>query len=413
MDSRVSRPRNPQGRLHVVFLIRSFGFPKGTAATNRVLLLGRALVERDVAVRTLCIRVSDRPAQVLNHRVSGTLDGIRFLYTTGTTVRSNSFCMRRYRELRGYVIALAELARLRRNGELDCVCFSDNPSRWYPSVWLMRRLLAAMGVPIVVQLNELPCDIVRRPAALSRGLSHLDGVDGAIAISEWLSTWALHEAERIGRRVVIIEVPIVVDAYESPSADPRGRPSSDYVYSASHVYSDDRRFLLRAMTHVWRRRPDARLVVLGTDLDELALLARYEGLDAAVADGRVVAMGYVTRAELLARYRTAAALLVPLHDDDVSRARFPTKIGEYLASGRPVVTTRVGEIDRFLHDGETAFVAQTPDVEAFAAKMVEALEDPERAAHIGAAGRRVAEKHFHYDLHAERLRAFFQRLSER
>ena len=276
----------------------------------------------------------------------------------------------------------------------------------------MRRILGALRIPVAVQLNEQPSDITWLPGALSKPLSHLDNVDGALAISSSLSRWAQREADRIGRRVRIIEVPVVVDAHESPLTRREDQPSSSFVYSASQVYSHDRRFLLRAMTHVWRSRPDASLVVLGTELDELARLARSEGLEGAVGDGRVIARGYVTRAELLTHYRQAAALLVPLHDDAVSRARFPTKIGEYLASGRPVVTTQIGEIGRFLRDGETAFIAETPDVEAFAAKMVEALEDPGRAARIGAAGRRVAEERLQYDLYAERLRDFFRRLAD-
>ena len=413
MDGRVNQLKSATGRLHVVFLVRTGGFPMGMASTQRVRLLGRALVEQGVDMKVLCLRVSERPGEVLNSRVRGISDGISFLYTPGSTVRSGSFSVRRYREIRGYVVALIELARLRRTVQLDCVCLSENAARWHLSVWLMRRLLAAMGVPIAVQLNEQPSDITWLPNMLSRRLSHLDAVDGALAISSSLSWWARHEADRIGRRVLIAEVPIVVDAYESSPTKQGGQPSSSFVYAASHAYSGDRRFLLRAMTHVWRHHPDARLIVLGTELAELAVLARFEGLDGIVGDGRIVAKGYVTRSELLAQYRQAAALLVPLHDDIVSRARFPSKIGEYLASGRPVVTTQIGEIGRFLRDGETAFVAETPDVEEFAAKMVDALDDPASAARIGAAGRRVAEKHFQYDLHAERLHAFFKGIAER
>ena len=109
--------------------------------------------------------------------------------------------------------------------------------------------------------------------------------------------------------------------------------------------------------------------------------------------------------------RSAAALLAPLHDEHRSRARFPTKIGEYLSAARPVVTTNIGEIGRYLRDGETAFVSPSDDVEAFAAKMLEALQDPARSAIIGAEGRRVAEEAFDYRLHGLRLLAFFERLA--
>jgi len=46
--------------------------------------------------------------------------------------------------------------------------------------------------------------------------------------------------------------------------------------------------------------------------------------------------GFVPRPELLRLYRQSSLLLAPLFDDVRSEARFPTKIAEYLGSGRPV-----------------------------------------------------------------------------
>ena len=57
----------------------------------------------------------------------------------------------------------------------------------------------------------------------------------------------------------------------------------------------------------------------------------------------------------------AHGLLIPLFDDVRSTARFPTKIGEYLASGRPIVTTAVGEMPRYFEDGVTAFISAPDD----------------------------------------------------
>ncbi|MEI6727334.1 MAG: hypothetical protein WCN81_14075, partial [Actinomycetes bacterium] len=55
---------DPGHRLHVVFLIRAFGFPQGMAATNRVRLLARGLIEHGVDARVICMRVSERTGQV-------------------------------------------------------------------------------------------------------------------------------------------------------------------------------------------------------------------------------------------------------------------------------------------------------------------------------------------------------------
>jgi hypothetical protein len=165
-------------RCHVVFLVRSFGFPHGMAATNRLRLLGRALLENGASVRVLCTRASEREGDVRNAEARGYADGIPFLYTTGSTVRSPSFVARRWREARGFVAALGELARLRRRGELDCAYLADLPQGWRPDAWLLRRWLGSLGVPVVAELNELPGEIdwlPRRAGSLPRSAAELPG----------------------------------------------------------------------------------------------------------------------------------------------------------------------------------------------------------------------------------------------
>lgn len=396
MGRQVKPATGPWPALHVVFIIRSFGFPEGMAATNRVRLLGRALTEQGVDVRVICMRVSERPGEVRNHQVAGTADGVSFIYTPGSTVRSDSFMVRRWREARGYVRALLELYRLKARGSLDCVFLADGGSeKWYPSVYLLLRWLQHLGVPVITELNELPRMQAWLPTRLSGRLSHLAAVDGAVAISGWLSEWAAGEARRIGRRVDIVEIPIVVDTQEQVIAS---RPDNGqlFVYSASNAYMRDLAFVFRSMRMVWERFPEAELMVTGMRPRSVALVVDGENVRHAVDDGRLRIRGYLERSALLAAYQKAAALLIPLHDDLRSRARFPSKVGEYLASGRPVVTTRVGEIERFLQDGDTAYIAAADDVAAFSDKMVAVLDDAQRAAAIGAAGRRAAEELFDY-----------------
>ncbi len=354
-DPALNRP-STAARLHVVFVVRAFGFPEGMAATHRLRLLGRALVEHDVDARVLCTRVSERPDEVRNHKVSGVSDGVPFLYTPGATRRSASFAARRYRDARGLAAALVELTRLRRAGQLDCVYLADTPERFRPDMWLLARRLRAIGVPVVLELNELPARMGRTPGAPPRAFSCLDAVSGAFVISHWLATWVGQETARIGRRVHVLELPIIVDPAEQPAAAPYpdGRPT--VLYAASDGYDRVIAFLLQAMEQVWAARPDCTLTITGMRPERVARLGAAAGRRAALDSGKVVLTGYVPRQALLEHYLDARALLIPLFDDLRSRARFPTKIGEYLLSARPVVAGDVGEIERFLSDRETAYL---------------------------------------------------------
>jgi glycosyltransferase involved in cell wall biosynthesis len=113
---------------------------------------------------------------------------------------------------------------------------------------------------------------------------------------------------------------------------------------------------------------------------------------------------YISRDELRALYAGAAALLSPLHDDARSRARFPSKLGDYLLSGRPIVSSAVGEVAAYLDNERTAYLAECT-VASFADRLARALSQPESDA-VGAAGRALALREFDYRMQGQRLATF-------
>jgi glycosyltransferase involved in cell wall biosynthesis len=68
---------------------------------------------------------------------------------------------------------------------------------------------------------------------------------------------------------------------------------------------------------------------------------------------------------------------MPLWDDERSLTRFPTKMGQYVAAGRPIVTAGVGEVPSYLKHGETALFYQPGSVENMAEQINEIIEKPE------------------------------------
>ena len=178
-----------------------------------------------------------------------------------------------------------------------------------------------MGIPMIVEVNEMPAPLDWLPPAVARRVSHLQWASAVTPISEWLRMWVLEESTRRARGVDTVVIPILVDVDEQP-VTPYPQQGAMFVYSAS-AYYDSLTFVFQAMSHVWESRPECRITVTGIEPSMTAEIARKEGLGEAVADGSIVAAGHLPRASLLEAYRYASALLVPLHDDLESRARFP------------------------------------------------------------------------------------------
>jgi glycosyltransferase involved in cell wall biosynthesis len=398
----------PSGRpLHVVVLGSYLRFPHGMAATNRVRLLARAMVEAGVRVRVLSLQAGERPPHVENTQVSGVHQGIAFEYACGTTVRHSSFVVRRLIEARGWTAGALRLARLRRRGQLDAVCLWFTSQRLQPRRLAYLALLRALRVPVVIELNERPWSLRDDGSEAERRRSPLAGVAGVVAISDLLAGWARGEAERLRRRLAVLEVPIVVDVNEqTPGAYPSAAPPL-VVFAGAPQYDETIRFIFTAMRRVWQDVPECRLVVSGANPADPAARWLADEARKAAGEARLEIAGYLSRPDLLALYGRASALLVPLFDDVRSEARFPTKIGEYLAAARPVVTSAVGEIPRFFTDGVDAAVCPPGDALAFGERIAGLLRDPDAAAAMGAAGRELAERRFDYALYGAQLRDGF------
>jgi len=388
----------------VAFLTDSTSFPGGLADTIRLRLLARALVERGGEASVLCIRAIDRPPAVENTLASGTWREVSFEYTSGSSIRPSSFAMRRWREVRGWTVAAIRLFQLGRQGRLDCIfaAFANDELTLGRELCLGLARLARR--PVFIDLCERPWTTKAKPRPLERWLSPLSGVQGVVSISKYLSDWTVSESARLCRDVVLVEIPIVVDVAEQDLSEyPDGAPS--VLFAGSPVYDATIDFIFNAMKTVWEEYPACRLTITGVNPRGSQSAWLMKRLEDGALDSRAHVAGYLSREDLLTAYSRSHALLVPLFNDVRSKARFPTKLGEYLASGRPVVTTRVGEVSRFLSDGVDAYLSPPDDPVSYGRRICDVLGDGARASAVGRAGRQLAETFFHYSLYGPALAA--------
>jgi glycosyltransferase involved in cell wall biosynthesis len=92
--------------------------------------------------------------------------------------------------------------------------------------------------------------------------------------------------------------------------------------------------------------------------------------------------------------KNADLLALPRPDSKQAQGGFPTKLGEYLASGNPVCATSVGELPDYLNDNISVFFAEPGSIDSFTNALERALSDSIMAKNIGLKGREVAEQNF-------------------
>jgi glycosyltransferase involved in cell wall biosynthesis len=137
--------------------------------------------------------------------------------------------------------------------------------------------------------------------------------------------------------------------------------------------------------------------------DELE--ARVDGLG---LEGRLTFHGARLQDEIIAAYRRAAVfVLAPVVTDDGDRDGIPNVLVEAMASGVPVVATRISGIPELITDGIDGLLVREHDPAALAGAIERLLRDPGLAARLGRAGRVRVEREFDLVANTRRLRALF------
>ncbi|WP_407402855.1 glycosyltransferase [Chryseobacterium sp.] len=88
---------------------------------------------------------------------------------------------------------------------------------------------------------------------------------------------------------------------------------------------------------------------------------------------------------------------------------FPTKLGEYLLSGNPVVVTAAGEIENYLTHLENAFLSEPGNIDKIAEYLIMIQTDENLASKIGVSGQKLAKLVFNADSYVESLKSFIFR----
>lgn len=164
--------------------------------------------------------------------------------------------------------------------------------------------------------------------------------------------------------------------------------------------------LIHAFSKIAPKYPNLHLYLAGFwhyDVEGQKQLIAQEGLS-----DRVTYLGKLNSDQIPPLICNADLLVLPRPDSHQARGGFPTKLGEYLATGLPVCVTKVGEIPYYLEDNVSAFLAEPGNIDSFAEAMERALINKEKASNVGMRGRNIAEEIFNAEIQAKRLSNFLQ-----
>lgn len=183
-----------------------------------------------------------------------------------------------------------------------------------------------------------------------------------------------------------------------------GLSTKDKVLDYLYVGTYDEQLLAQTFIELNKLRHDVKLMLLGPNIPifEQELLLKNN-----ILRKKVLREGIVSR-NLLAKYLAAAdAMLLPFANKEINLGKFPNKLGDYLAAGRPIVANPTGEVAKVLKKEQVGVLAPE-EPQLFALKINELLDQPQKMKILGKNARLLAERLSWFNV-AKQLESFYRK----
>ena len=253
----------------------------------------------------------------------------------------------------------------------------------------------ATECPDVISFPSMPFDKSRK-----RYLSYCLKMSGIMVISTELKRYFL-ERGYDGNKIHIINMIVDAKRFEG-GYKPAAEKYIAYCGTASNN-KDGVDQLIKAFGIFHKKFTDYKLYIIGNTPSRQQANNNYELTEQLGLKDSVVFTGMISAKKMPEILSGAQILALDRPDNIQAKYGFPTKLGEYLLTGKPVVVTKVGDIPSFLSDMKSALLAQPNNPEDFAGKLAWACEHPQEACKIGENGKKVALEHFNSDIEAMKI----------
>ena len=374
-----------------ILMVNTLPIPSGQASVNRLLSLAKGMVEQNVNVTILST------GKGIDNKFHN-MDGVKYcnLQRNGNKIVSLLKSL--------FILVLY----IRKNkSTIDAIWLVSNSLFIIYPLWFVCK---AFKIPYIQEKSEFPFVLMRKGIianawAFIYTYTTYKLFDGMIVMTQPLMDYF---RPLVRARCKLVKIPMTVDISRFDSV-PSNNQYGDYAAYCGYMggNKDGVENLLEAFTFVEKKYPKFKLILAGSassneEFEKLKNKAKDLGLK------NVIFAGRVNRNEIPTLLCNAKVLCLARPYSLQSSGGFPTKLGEYLCTGNPVVVTAVGDIPNYLNRSNS-FIVEPDDNKAFGKEIIKILDNYEYAKSVAAKGKITAKENFDGRIQALRLVEFFNK----
>lgn len=344
---------------------------QGEAWTSRLLAYAKGLVAYGCNVKIIFIITDEkRTPYYIN------IDGVEII----NLWEQDNWLVRIHRGV-SYYWNKRRIGQYLNDGDI-CLMFDGG------GLYLDEILSSGKDVKIYYEITEHPYILDHsdnKEANLQKQLEIIKKLDGLLVISNTLK--GFYESVGVSpSKIKIVNMFVDTDRFRNL----KKQTNEKYIgYCGVVSYEKDGvDILIQAFSKVHAKHPEYKLYIFGRPFDKDTLPKLKDLSDKCGVMDSVVFTGMVSPNDLPQKLVDAEILALARPNNLQNANGFPTKLGEYLATGNIVVATKVGDIPKFLTDGVDCLLANAGDVDSIANKLLWAIENENTAHRIASQGRK-------------------------
>jgi glycosyltransferase involved in cell wall biosynthesis len=375
-------------------------FPIGNVSSIRILSYCKALAKKGVFIKVL-ILAPTREAKV-NEEVSGIYEGVHYQYMTKITWKNANVST--YIKVVYYLLGLLKSLKYIRKDKINCLLsyHSNLLSNFF--FWIVTR---SLSIPFLLDKTEYPYGY-NKMSAFSKKIARVELLfyDGFIVISKELEAFY----KKIKTNIFHMPMTIDMDRFKGYK---RNKVASPYIAVVFGVHNRDG---LYESIVAYKKYCDLssenayRLVLIGNynnlpDKNKIDTFIQNNHLQDKIEIKGLVPINKVPQLLI------DADCLLTTPNEYVSGG-FPTKLGEYMLSGVPVVATNAGEVGNYVTHMEDILISQPGELDNVATNILFIQQNKAMGLIFAENARNRAKEFFNADNYVNELISFINKISK-
>ena len=400
--------------MKIIILLLSNPFCAASASANRWLTLIQGLNQLGVEIRILILGNYQTKEEKVKFGKQFNKHGIEIRYLTDKVL--DGLLQRRYYNYVGKHIQAIKIKKKLENEILDFdgILWTENDL----TIWKMISAVSNRSFKIISEMSEFldihnynKGNILQTRVADAKQVyfenTYIQKLDGFVLMTKTLMT----HYSSFSKHPPLLHLPMTVDLERfQKQKNPPSKFTSPYIafVGVMNDAKDGVNILIEAFYKISKDYPKLYLYLVGGWNYDTP--GHQELIKELQLEDKIIWVGEYPRDSIPSIICNAKLLVLPRPDSKQAQGGFPTKLGEYLATGVPVCATTVGEIPDYLVDNQSVYFAKPGSVDSFANAMHSALKDSVKSNEVGKQGKNAAELFFNKNTQSKTLYNFLKQL---